>query len=290
MSCRGPEQLDSATPMKTPRPRCCHVRMGDAVSFDSGVWGGSGDVAVCRLAVSGRVACPVGKAVGRVDVATLRLTASIAQRPRGRQRRRRCSVCDPIWPAGRRRRDAGDHQQRDAARPPHLPEGRRAGGRAPPTQRRVPARPLRQPQPRRHPQTRRRYLDRRPRLDRRHVGQRAARHRPAGVGPRRPRPLRRGARPVRGPRSGHGTRRRHRDGQVRRPPRAAGVVPGATPDSGLPAGWVDQPEIARQLEVTERTVKAHCQELFDRLGTHNRTGAVVTAMQWGLLDPAPPGR
>lgn len=51
-------------------------------------------------------------------------------------------------------------------------------------------------------------------------------------------------------------------------------------------GWTN-PEIARQLEVTERTVKAHCQELFDRLGTHNRTGAVVTAIQWGLLDPAP---
>lgn len=51
-------------------------------------------------------------------------------------------------------------------------------------------------------------------------------------------------------------------------------------------GWTN-PEIARHLEVTERTVKAHCQELFDRLGTHNRTSAVVTAMQAGLIDPSP---
>lgn len=44
------------------------------------------------------------------------------------------------------------------------------------------------------------------------------------------------------------------------------------------------PEIARRLDVTERTVKAHCQEVFDRLDVRNRTSAVVAALEWGLLD------
>jgi pSer/pThr/pTyr-binding forkhead associated (FHA) protein len=46
------------------------------------------------------------------------------------------------------------------------------------------------------------------------------------------------------------------------------------------------PEIARRLGVTERTVKAHCQEVFDRLGARNRTAAVAAAMRLGLLDDA----
>lgn len=44
------------------------------------------------------------------------------------------------------------------------------------------------------------------------------------------------------------------------------------------------PEIAARLGVTERTVKAHCQEVFDRLGARNRTAAVAAAMRLGLLD------
>jgi DNA-binding NarL/FixJ family response regulator len=44
------------------------------------------------------------------------------------------------------------------------------------------------------------------------------------------------------------------------------------------------PEIAVRLGVTERTVKAHCQEVFDRLGPRNRTAAVAAAMRLGLLD------
>jgi pSer/pThr/pTyr-binding forkhead associated (FHA) protein len=44
------------------------------------------------------------------------------------------------------------------------------------------------------------------------------------------------------------------------------------------------PEIAAHLGVTERTVKAHCQEVFDRLGARNRTAAVAVAMRLGLLD------
>ena len=44
------------------------------------------------------------------------------------------------------------------------------------------------------------------------------------------------------------------------------------------------PEIAVKLGLTERTVKAHCQEVFDRLGARNRTAAVAAAMRIGLLD------
>lgn len=43
------------------------------------------------------------------------------------------------------------------------------------------------------------------------------------------------------------------------------------------------PEIAAKLGVTERTVKAHCQEVFDRLGARNRTAAVAVAMRLRLL-------
>jgi len=46
------------------------------------------------------------------------------------------------------------------------------------------------------------------------------------------------------------------------------------------------PEIAVKLGVTERTVKAHCQEVFDRLGARNRTAAVASAMRLGLFDDA----
>lgn len=44
------------------------------------------------------------------------------------------------------------------------------------------------------------------------------------------------------------------------------------------------PEIATRLGVTERTVKAHCQEVFDRLGARNRTAAVAAAMRLGIVD------
>jgi len=51
------------------------------------------------------------------------------------------------------------------------------------------------------------------------------------------------------------------------------------------------PEIAVKLGVTERTVKAHCQEVFDRLGARNRTAAVAAAMRMNLFeDEIQPGR
>lgn len=45
-------------------------------------------------------------------------------------------------------------------------------------------------------------------------------------------------------------------------------------------------EIGEELGITERTVKAYAQELYDKLGVRNRAGAVAEAWQLGLLDDA----
>ena len=42
-------------------------------------------------------------------------------------------------------------------------------------------------------------------------------------------------------------------------------------------------EIGDQLGVTERTIKAYAQELYDRLGVRNRAGAVAEGIRAGLL-------
>jgi pSer/pThr/pTyr-binding forkhead associated (FHA) protein len=47
------------------------------------------------------------------------------------------------------------------------------------------------------------------------------------------------------------------------------------------------PQIAAKLGVTERTVKAHCQEVYDRLAVPNRTAAVDAAHRLGLPVEAP---
>jgi DNA-binding CsgD family transcriptional regulator len=43
-------------------------------------------------------------------------------------------------------------------------------------------------------------------------------------------------------------------------------------------------EIGEELGVTERTVKAYAQELYDKLGVRNRAGAVAEAAKLGLLE------
>jgi DNA-binding NarL/FixJ family response regulator len=43
-------------------------------------------------------------------------------------------------------------------------------------------------------------------------------------------------------------------------------------------------EIARQLGISERTVRFHMENLFGRLGVENRVEAVMKAMQLGWLD------
>jgi DNA-binding CsgD family transcriptional regulator len=42
-------------------------------------------------------------------------------------------------------------------------------------------------------------------------------------------------------------------------------------------------EIGEQLGISERTVKAYAQELYDKLGVRNRAGAVAEAVKEGLL-------
>jgi DNA-binding NarL/FixJ family response regulator len=42
-------------------------------------------------------------------------------------------------------------------------------------------------------------------------------------------------------------------------------------------------EIGADLGVTERTVKAYAQELFDKLGARNRAGAVAEAARLNLI-------
>lgn len=53
----------------------------------------------------------------------------------------------------------------------------------------------------------------------------------------------------------------------------------------LGAGYTNK-EIARALDITERTAKAHVGALFEALGTENRTQTVLAAQRLGLLQPA----
>ncbi len=51
----------------------------------------------------------------------------------------------------------------------------------------------------------------------------------------------------------------------------------------LMAEGMTNKEIGAELGVTERTVKAYAQELYDKLGARNRAGAVAEAAKHGLL-------
>lgn len=51
----------------------------------------------------------------------------------------------------------------------------------------------------------------------------------------------------------------------------------------LMAEGLTNSEIGARLGVTERTVKAYAQELYDRLGVRNRAGAVAEAARHGML-------
>jgi ATP/maltotriose-dependent transcriptional regulator MalT len=47
------------------------------------------------------------------------------------------------------------------------------------------------------------------------------------------------------------------------------------------------PEIARELSISRNTVKTHIRNLYAKLGTHTRAGAVTRARALGLLAPPP---